>query len=71
MPQYYKNVFSLDYDKSDIPKEALKLIEDLLVLDPVYRLNSAELIKKHFYFKGVNWNDVLNKKVKVPYVPKT
>lgn len=34
-------MFNLDYDKKGISKEALKLIEDLLVLDPEYRLNSA------------------------------
>ena len=29
------------------------------------------MIKNHEYFKDVNLNKILNKKVKVPYVPKT
>ena len=64
-------MFNLEYDKKGISKEALKLIEDLLVIDPEYRLNSAQMIKSHEYFKDVNWNKTLNRKVKVPYVPKT
>lgn len=47
------------------------MIEELLVIDPNQRLNSSSLIKNHEYFKEVNWKDAENKKIKVPYVPKT
>ena len=58
----------------NITKEAKDLIEKLLVVDPQKRLgqgpNGSEEIKNHAFFKGVNWNDALKKKIKPPFIPK-
>jgi hypothetical protein len=46
----------------------------LLTRDPEKRLGSgktdAEEIKRHPFFKGVNWQDILDKKVPPPFFPK-
>lgn len=45
------------------------LITTLLKRDPNLRPSSVSEIKKHSWFKGVNWDDVLNKKMHPPIVP--
>ena len=70
MKIYQKEV---DYPES-LNKNAKHLLEKLLVLDPKERLGSgpdgSENIKNEPYFKGIKWDDVLNKKIKPPFVPK-
>ena len=55
-------------------KNAKDLIKKLLVIDPNERLGSgpdgSENIKKHPFFKGINWNDAYQKKIKPPFIPK-
>ena len=49
------------------------LIEGLLCVDPKKRLgskNDAEEIKKHKFFKEINWDYVRNKRYKTPINPK-
>lgn len=45
----------------------------LLTRDPKRRLGSgeadAEEIKRHPFFKDVNWDDVHNKRIQPPYFP--
>lgn len=52
---------------------AKDLIKKLLVPDRTKRLgcmkNGADDIKRHRLFKGISWEDVLNKRVKPPIVP--
>lgn len=53
---------------------AKDLIKKLLVNDRTRRLgsmrNGAEDVKRHRWFRGTNWDDVLEKKLKPPIVPK-
>ncbi|XP_022242140.1 protein kinase DC2-like [Limulus polyphemus] len=53
---------------------AKDLIKKLLVQDRTKRLgsmkNGADDVKRHRWFKGINWDDVLNRRVKPPIVPK-
>ena len=35
------------------------------------RLSSLEAAKKHLFFKGFNWNDLIDLHMKPPYIPKT
>ena len=55
-------------------KNAKDLIKKLLVIDPNERLGSgpdgSENIKKHPFFKGINWNDAYQRKSKPPFIPK-
>ena len=59
---------------SILTNNAKDLIKKLLVLNPSERLGSgpdgAEKVKNHPYFKGVVWKDVLQKKIKPPFIPK-
>ncbi|XP_067670104.1 cAMP-dependent protein kinase catalytic subunit PRKX-like [Haliotis asinina] len=53
---------------------AKDLIKKLLVHDRTRRLGNmkfgAEDVKRHRWFKGINWDDVFNRKLKPPIVPK-
>ncbi|EUD64870.1 AGC protein kinase [Plasmodium inui San Antonio 1] len=53
--------------------DAVDLLKKLFEKNPKKRLGSgatdAEEIKNHPFFKNVNWDDVLNKKVKPPFKP--
>ena len=55
---------------TDMSDDALDLIVKLLNRDPTQRLGSgpsdAEEIKEHKFFKEINWNDVLKKKMIPP-----
>lgn len=55
---------------SDMSSDALDLIVKLLNRDPKKRLGAgpedAEEIKKHPFFKNINWQDVLQRKLKPP-----
>ncbi|KAJ2300836.1 Serine/threonine kinase [Coemansia sp. RSA 2706] len=54
-------------------RDSVFICQALLEKDPSKRLGSspsdAEDIMKHSFFAGVNWDDVLNKKIMPPYVP--
>ena len=58
---------------SILTKEAKDLMQKLLVVDPTERLgsgpNGSENIKNHSFFKGVNWKEAWNKKLKPPFIP--
>ncbi|ETW47985.1 AGC/AKT protein kinase [Plasmodium falciparum MaliPS096_E11] len=69
---------SIKYQKLNYPKnlspKAVDLLTKLFEKNPKKRLGSggtdAQEIKKHPFFKNINWNDVLYKKVKPPFKPK-
>ncbi|KLO17260.1 hypothetical protein SCHPADRAFT_846694 [Schizopora paradoxa] len=56
-----------------MPRDAVSVLQKLLTRDPTRRLGSgqadAEEIKAHPFFKDVNWDDVLNKRIPPPYFP--
>jgi len=60
---------------NDIKGSTRKFIEELLVRDPTKRLGchpkSETEIKKHDYFKNINWKDVEERKVKPQFIPET
>jgi len=55
---------------SDMSSDALDLIVKLLNRDPKQRLGAgpgdAEEIKVHPFFKSVNWDDAIKRKLKLP-----
>ena len=67
---YKKNIIFPSW----MDETAKDLIIKLLNNDPYLRIgngvNGCEDIKKHEFFKDINWNDVLNKKLKPPFIPK-
>ena len=70
-PKLYQK--GIEFPKN-INKDAKDLIEKLLVVDPQERLgegpNGSENIKNHPYFKGVNWKNAWERKIKPPFIPK-
>ncbi|PPR00422.1 hypothetical protein CVT24_004483, partial [Panaeolus cyanescens] len=56
-----------------MPRDAVSILQKLLTRDPTRRLGSgredAEEIKRQPFFKDVNWDDVLNKRIPPPYFP--
>ncbi|KAJ2689419.1 Serine/threonine kinase, partial [Coemansia sp. RSA 1285] len=54
-------------------RDSVFVCQALLERDPSKRLgagpNDAEDIMKHSFFAGINWDDVLNKRIPPPYVP--
>lgn len=82
-PPFYsdsrKELFKkIAYAKINLPKKIgpviCDLLEKLLKKDPKERLgygpDDAEDIKKHPWFEGFDWNALLEKKLKAPFVPK-
>lgn len=51
-----------------ISHDVKDLLVKLLEKDPSKRLgkHGAEEVKKHKWFKGINWTDVFNKKIDPP-----
>ena len=63
----------VEYPKN-ITNEAKDLLQKLLVVDPTKRLgegpNGSQNIKNHPFFKGINWEDAWNRKIRPPFIPK-
>lgn len=63
---------TLKYPAS-LSKAAKDLLEKLFQKNPEKRLGSgseqAEEIKKHPYFYGINWNSLLARQIKAPFLP--
>ena len=59
---------------SYLSPNAHSLLEGLFRKDPEKRLGGgpedAAAIRNHAWFEGVDWETVINKNVKVPFVPK-
>ncbi|KAJ3118144.1 Serine/threonine kinase [Phlyctochytrium bullatum] len=58
---------------SNMPKDTLSLLQQLLNKDPARRLGGgkldAEEVKRHPYFAGVDWNAFMQKRVPPPWKP--
>ena len=67
----YKNKIVLPNNFSE---EAKDLINNLLILDPKKRLgagkNGFTNLKNHPYFNDIDWDDLENKEMEPPFVPK-
>jgi serine/threonine protein kinase len=52
-------------------KEARSLVTGLLEIDPNKRIGAkgAEEVKSHPFFAGINWKDLLKKRIAPPFVP--
>ena len=57
-----------------LSKEAVSLLEQLFIKDPDKRLGSGENgvndIKNHPFFASIDWDAILEKKIKPPFTPK-
>ena len=57
---------------NDISTEAVDFFKRIFVANPKERLghNGATEIKNHSFFKSLIWDDILNMKVKPPFMPR-
>lgn len=59
---------------NNLSRDGEKIIIHLLNKDPARRLGSgpgdAADVKAHPYFRGVNWEDIMQKRIPPPFVPK-
>ncbi len=57
-----------------VSNEAIDFVQSLFVKNPEKRLGSGlsglKDLKAHPFFKGLEWDSILNKKIKPPFVPK-
>lgn len=69
---YYIINHKIAINKTLFTKHAADFLSKLLERDPTKRLGAKgiEEIKKHKFFKKVNWKKLYNKEVKPPFVPK-
>jgi classical protein kinase C len=55
-------------------RDSVSILQRLLTRDPKRRLGAgpedAEEIKRHPFFRGVDWDAMLQKKIPPPYLPK-
>ena len=66
----------LESFKTEMIKKDIEPIIRFLLKDPMYMLVNRKLlflsstdVKKHLYFKDVNWDDVYNQRIPPPYIP--
>ena len=52
-----------------VPAEARAIVEALLVCDPSRRLHTAEAVKAHPFFAGVDWTAVRERRYMAPWIP--
>lgn len=75
VPKCLKRICSEDVSYKEIySKKAQKLISRLLERNPKKRLGAnqgAIEIMQDPFFKGINWNELKEKKVKPPFKPKS
>ncbi|RKP40250.1 kinase-like domain-containing protein [Dimargaris cristalligena] len=57
----------------NMSRDSVSILQRLLTREPAKRLGSgpgdAEEIKRHPFFKSINWDDILYKRVTPPYIP--
>lgn len=56
-----------------MPRDSVSILQSLLTRNPAQRLGSgnddAEEIKRHPFFRNVDWNKMLNKSIPPPFLP--
>ena len=77
--KFNKNNFDINIFKNNIfypnsfTEEAKLFLKDILIVDPNKRLgngkNGFQNIKNHIFFKGINWEDLEQKKIVPPFIP--
>ena len=66
-----KNIFrNIEDEISNETKEINELISNLLMKEPNKRLSNFNKIKSSKFFTGFNWELLLSKKLKTPFMPK-
>jgi len=78
LPPYYSQdvqqmYFKIMHAKLDIPdnmdNDTKSILIGLLERDPARRMADAHIIKAHPYFKTMDWDRLLRKEIKPPFIP--
>ena len=60
---------------TDMPRDSVSMLQKLLVRDPEQRLGSgpedALEVMRHEFFRGINWEDLYDKRTPAPFLPQT
>jgi len=68
--QMYTRIMTAELEIPDkISPEAGDLLSKLLERDPGLRLQDPEKIKRHPFFKSIDWNLLIEKKIPPPFIP--
>jgi len=68
--QMYSRIMTAELEIPDkLSPEAGDLLSKLLERDPELRLQDPEKIKRHPFFKSIDWNLLIEKKISPPFVP--
>jgi len=68
--QMYFKIMHADLElPATMDHDTKSILSGLLDRDPVKRLGDAVAIKAHPYFKGMDWDKLLRKEVKPPWIP--
>lgn len=56
-----------------MPRDSVSILQKLLIREPELRLGSgptdAQEIMSHAFFRNINWDDILHKRVPAPFIP--
>jgi len=68
--QMFKNVLEKPLElKPHFSAEACSILSALLVVDPKRRLSNPIELKRHEFFKGLNWDKLERREIKAPFQP--
>lgn len=69
--QMFMNILKKPVEmKPYFSKEACSLLTSLLVVDPTKRLSNMNELKKHEFFRDLDWDRLARSEIKPPFVPK-
>lgn len=68
--EMYKKILQAPLDiPKDFDKPTRDFLAALLDRNPEKRLQDPKLIRRHAYFKSINWDDMINMRVPAPFIP--
>lgn len=71
--ELFNKIINCEYEKkymSHLSNSLYDLICRLLVVNPKERLSNAAEIMNHAFFKGIDFNLILSKKIQPPFIPR-
>jgi len=67
---YHKIITAeIDFSKHHFTPEAQDIIKQFLIRDPNQRLQDPNLIKRHPWFKSIDWEKLERMEITPPYIP--
>jgi len=68
--QMFRNILEKPIEmKPEFSREACSLLSGLLVVQPNKRMSNPKEIKRHEFFRGINWDKLAKKELPAPFKP--